>query len=117
MNEEFMQNLFRIAEELSRAGWAEANAGNISVRLRPEEYPTDPAAGPWQPLAIAIPALAGEQFLVTAKGCQIRNVPHFPRRDCGVLELNGDGFEHGLGCVLDEAALARITVEKFALER
>lgn len=91
MNEEFMQNLFRIAEELSRAGWAEANAGNISVRLRPEEYPTAPEAGPWQPLAIAIPALAGEHFLVTAKGCQIRNVPHFPRRDCGVLELNGDG--------------------------
>ena len=35
----------------------------------------------------------------------------------GHVELNGDGFEHGLGCVLDEAALARITVEKFALER
>lgn len=91
MNEAFLQNLFRIAEALSQAGWAEANAGNISIRLRREESPTDPASGPWQPLSIAIPALAGEQFLVTAKGCQIRNIPHFPRRDCGVLELNGDG--------------------------
>ena len=91
MNEAFLQNLFRIADELSRAGWAEANAGNISVRLRPEEYPACSAPGSWTPLDGAVPSLGGEQFLVTAKGCHIRNLPHFPRRDCGVLELNEDG--------------------------
>jgi rhamnulose-1-phosphate aldolase len=92
--ESFLFDLVRTSRDIAHAGWAEANAGNISVRLGPAElkdrelFSQD---GPWVPLAIPTPSLGGEFFLVTAKGCQIRNIADFPRRDCGVLELNPAG--------------------------
>ena len=92
--ESFLFDLVRTSQDIARAGWAEANAGNISLRLGPEEL-TDRSLfsqnGPWQPLDIPTPSLGGEFFLVTAKGCQIRNIATFHRRDCGVLELNQAG--------------------------
>ena len=50
MNEAFLQNLFRIADELSRAGWAEANAGK--KRHHPAEYRVHPAIGHNIPCAL-----------------------------------------------------------------
>lgn len=90
----FLDDLFRTTNDMAREGWAEANAGNITVRLTEEqlaEFSPLREDGAWLPLAIPVPSLAGECFLVTAKGCQIRNIAHYPRRDCGVIRLNGDG--------------------------
>ncbi len=89
----YLDDLLLVADELARAGWAEANAGNVSVRLPDEalaELPLGPG-GPWTPLARPVPELAGEHMLVTARGCQMRLVSRRPQRDCGVLELSGDG--------------------------
>lgn len=90
----FLEDLFHTTDDMAREGWAEANAGNITVRLTEEQLAElTPLRddGPWLPLAIPVPTLAGECFLVTAKGCQIRNISHYPRRDCGVIRLSGDG--------------------------
>ena len=89
----YFDELFLVTDELARAGWAEANAGNLSVRLPDEALAELPlsAGGAWTPLARPVPSLAGEHFLVTARGCRMRLVSRHPRRDCGVLELSGDG--------------------------
>lgn len=90
----FLNALSVTSQDIFREGWAEANAGNITMRLSEAEvaecteFRTDE---PWQALSIPVPSLGGEFFLVTAKGSQIRNLAANLRRDCGILELSGDG--------------------------
>lgn len=90
----FLQELFYTTDDMAREGWDEANAGNITVRLTEEqraEFTDCREDRPWLPLSIPVPTLGGESFLVTARGCQIRNISRHPQRDCGVIALNGDG--------------------------
>lgn len=92
--EAFFKDLFRTTEDMARQGWAEANAGNITARLSPEDLADHPPFredAPWMPMSIPVPALGGEHFLVTAKGCQIRSIAHYPQRDCGIIQLNPEG--------------------------
>ena len=69
------EDIGRIAAELARTGWAEANAGNISVLLPEgsdsslwdEDVITDILPSP-------IPELAGRTFLVTCAGSRFRKL-------------------------------------------
>ena len=95
----FLDDLFHTTDDMAREGWAEANAGNITARLTEaqlSEFTPLREDAPWLPLAIPVPTLGGECFLVTAKGCQIRNISRCPRRDCGVIRLSGDGAAYRL---------------------
>lgn len=90
----FFDDFLRLTDDMAREGWAEANAGNLSIRLDGDalaQFPDRQCRGPWIPLAQPVPDLGGETLLVTAKGCQLRNVSHAPRRDCGLAELRADG--------------------------
>ena len=93
----FLTDIARGSRDICREGWAEANGGNITVRLN-EAGLADRAVfrtdGAWQALDVPVPALGGELFLVTAAGSQMRNIADYPERDCGVLELNEAGTQY-----------------------
>ena len=75
-------------------GWAEANGGNVSLRLNPEQNAA--LAGTqkhaeWIPLSVAAPSLRGDRFIFTGTGRYLRNVELAPERNIGLIELNDDG--------------------------
>ena len=97
MDESFsdiIEQMARMGKDIWLKGWAEANAGNISVRL-------DPAVGKkedsfyqnstWLELKMDFPQLAREYFLVTAAGSHLRNIELAPRQTLGVIELDESG--------------------------
>ncbi len=75
-------------------GWAEANGGNISLRLKPEKLDSLNGLKPkskWFPLALSLPGLASERFLVSGTGKYLRNITLFPEKNVGVIELDHHG--------------------------
>lgn len=111
----FLTDIIRTSRDICREGWAEANGGNITVRLD-ETQLSDRAVfhpdAPWKHLDISVPSLAGEYFLVTASGSQMRNIADYPSRDCGVLELSDDGAAYRVVWGLEDGG--RPTSEFFA---
>ena len=99
-----VDTLVRTARDLWRKGWAERNAGNASVRLRPQDTsPPAPEAATWRPIGAAVPTLARERFLLTAAGSNMRTLDQDPDRGLGLVELDAAGeayriawgFTHG----------------------
>jgi rhamnulose-1-phosphate aldolase len=91
-----MKNLqsavIRTAHDLWLRGWAERNAGNLSVRVLPGEVEGDVRRdGPWRPLEMAIPELGGEHFLFTDTGSHMRLVELDPPRNTSIVELDEGG--------------------------
>jgi rhamnulose-1-phosphate aldolase len=91
-----MKNLqsavIRTAHDLWLKGWAERNAGNLSVHLLPEEVENGSRRdSPWRPLETAIPELGGEHFLFTDTGSHMRLVELDPLRSTSVIELDANG--------------------------
>jgi rhamnulose-1-phosphate aldolase len=88
--EELLQQVTRAAHDLWIKGWAERNAGNISVRLKQEQMPENGTAtqDDWHELGFEAPALAGEFFLFSSTGCHMRNVELLPERYLGIIELD-----------------------------
>ncbi len=89
--EELLETVTKISTDLWMKGWAERNAGNVSVRMRPEERVLDPEPGPWKPIGVKIPKTGGEQFLFTGTGSHMRNVVLSPRQGLGVIEIDDAG--------------------------
>jgi len=78
-------------------GWAEANGGNISYRLRAEDMVGScelSSRGAWVGLERGLAGLGGERFLVTSTGSYLRNVALAPERDLGIIELNEGGTHY-----------------------
>ncbi len=77
----------RIAGDLWNKGWAERNAGNLSIDvtgLVPD------ASGPVVPLAQPFPELAGRSIWITATGCRMRHVALGPAAHSGVVQVTQD---------------------------
>ena len=96
-NSPFMADMTRVSNEIYAKGWGEANGGNISIRIRPEEmFPFEHCLtpGPKTDLPFALPELAGDFFLVTGTGVFFRNIADSPHESLGVVRINqtGDGF-------------------------
>lgn len=98
-----LQAFMRTCGDLTWKGWAERNAGNVSVRLTSDEVESfgdtlrkSGADEAWQPLPRQIPELAGETFLVTGTGRYLRNVPVAPAENCGLLRLDDVGGRYQL---------------------
>ena len=84
--------VIRTAHDLWLKGWAERNAGNLSVRLLPGELEEDARRdGPWRSLETAIPELGGEHFLFTDAGSHMRLVELDPLKSTSVIELDKGG--------------------------
>lgn len=93
------QGLIAMAAEGARLGWHEANGGNATYRLAPDEAEAvralcarnDLEPGTWQPLAEAVPGLAGRCFLVTAAGSFMGKLGQSSEERLGVVELDEAG--------------------------
>ena len=88
-----LDDVRRVANYLWERGWAEFNAGNISVDV------TDSVgresldfAAPIRPLTQSYPALAGRSFIVTATGHRFRDLALDACRNLCLLRLSDDGF-------------------------
>jgi rhamnulose-1-phosphate aldolase len=90
--EKLQSAVIRTAHDLWLKGWAERNAGNLSVRLRPGEIEEDfRRDGPWRPLETAIPELGSNHFLFTNTGSHMRLVELDLLRNTSVIELDEGG--------------------------
>lgn len=95
MNLDFLlKTITKTARDMWDRGWAEANGGNISLRLNAEQVEAVghfSPKGDWIGLPESIPALSGERFLVTGTGSFLRNIELVPERNLGFIELDGAG--------------------------
>jgi rhamnulose-1-phosphate aldolase len=90
----FLQDIIKTSRDIWSKGWAEANAGNISVRLVPHAVDLESVPrreGAWVPLEPSVPSLAKELFLVTGGGRYLRNIELFPEKNVGVIEIRETG--------------------------
>ncbi len=100
----FIQEIIKTSRDMWHKGWAEANGGNISVRLS-AEYDTEFDAMPpseWRALSASLPQLSHEKFLITGTGKFLRNISLAPHQNVGVLELNDTGNHYRILCGFDD---------------
>ncbi len=74
-----IQTFARVAEWLYHHGWAEANAGNLSIRLKPDQIPETSGSHTDIELDYEFPSLVGEKFLVTSTGGRARDFAIDPK--------------------------------------
>lgn len=83
-----------IGSQLAGSGWAEANAGNISVLLPPG---SDDAI--WdgdvvtEPLPAPVPELSGRTFMVTAAGSRFRQLSRLMNTEIVPVRISSDGLK------------------------
>jgi rhamnulose-1-phosphate aldolase len=101
-------DIAEIAGLISQRGWAERNAGNISVDVT-EEYDAGPASATAKEIEIDVryPELAGRSFLVTATGARFRDIARRPEEHVVVARIADDlsGYRIMLGSSKDGGAL------------
>lgn len=88
-----IKQLCAIAQRLADKGWAEANAGNMSVRLD-GALPNLAKVEERFPLPEKRVDLAGEVFLVSATRSRMRDIPHIPSECMGIVEICEDGSSY-----------------------
>jgi len=84
------EDIVRIAAHLTTQGWAEANAGNISVLLPSELDDIWDVEVEFEDLPEPIPALAGRTFLVTAAGSRFRRLSMDSGQDIVPVRVSAD---------------------------
>jgi len=93
--ERLVEQSSRMAALLWNKGWAEKNAGNLSVNVT-EHVPVEVPLGLFQFIETPVEGeeLAGESFLVTASGARFRDVADNPVRWLGVARVSKklDGY-------------------------
>lgn len=83
-----------VAAQLARIGWAEANAGNISVLL-----PEGSDSGIWdgevvtEDLPMPIPELSGRTFMITIAGSRFRKLISRMDREIVPVRISADGMK------------------------
>lgn len=94
LNEKFIKEIIKTSADMWNKGWAERNAGNITVRIDKNEIiATDELdfSNDWTKLEKILPNLAGEYFLVSGTGKFLRNISVFPKRNLGIIEMDENG--------------------------
>ncbi len=97
------EDIFRVAGEMSEVasylwqkGWAERNAGNMSVNISEFITPENAAAiandnPPFYSLPLSLPALAGNYFLVTGTGKRMRDIARDFDHNAILIRVSDDG--------------------------
>ncbi|MEN8224788.1 MAG: rhamnulose-1-phosphate aldolase [Bacteroidota bacterium] len=91
--EELILQVSEVAQYLWQRGWAERNAGNISVNIdhlidgELDELSKYPAFN----LQEACPRLAGKYFFVTGTGKRMRDLARSPLKNALIIKITGDG--------------------------
>ena len=89
----FIQEIIKTSQDMWEKGWAEANGGNISLRLSSDKLNNAPdfTPGEWKKLLTRLPSLGSEIFLVSGTGKYLRNISVFPHKNVGLIELSEQG--------------------------
>src|SRR5512135_718770 len=83
-----IERMARVGRFVHEHGWAEGNAGNMSVRLSGAVRAPRPRRGAAvEPLSTAFPALAGEKLLFTATGRRMRDFDRDPAENLVLVEV------------------------------
>lgn len=87
-----------VAGWLWQRGWAERNAGNISVRCDEVSLKQSEPRGVHQllPLQKSFPGLGGQHFLVTATNTRMRDVAAAPRDNILLIKVNDNGTGYNI---------------------
>ena len=85
--------LSEISGYLWQRGWAELNAGNISIRLSGVNEQTFDGLATMEGLKLPapIPALANEFVLITGTGHRMREISKQPKNHTMIVGIGGDG--------------------------
>ena len=97
---QILKDISEIAGLISERGWAERNAGNVSVDVTEEYGHTKGSADSLEVRgAIRYPELAGRCFLVTATGARFRDIAKSPEEHVVVGRIADDlsGYQVLLG--------------------
>lgn len=86
------QEIAEVAGYLWQRGWAERNAGNISVNINDllQTDVPDFSSYPFFPLPLAFPKLANCCFFVSATGKRMRDLARKPMRNSLIIKLNSE---------------------------
>ncbi len=87
---QLMSDIAEIAGLISQRGWAERNAGNVSVDVT--EVQSTIGAGTWKRIEgeLPYPELAGRSYLVTATGARFRDVAKHPEDHVVLAKIADD---------------------------
>ncbi len=101
LDEDFIRGFIRMADDGWKQGWHERNGGNLSYRLTSadinalEDVLEATAPGDWTPICeeepMALPAIAGDLFAITATGSYFRNITLAPESCFGIIEIDERG--------------------------
>ncbi|KAA6345903.1 Rhamnulose-1-phosphate aldolase [termite gut metagenome] len=92
--ESLINDIAEIAGYLWDKGWAERNAGNISVNITefiPPSLSDKPALSPQIKLSKAFPALSNQYLFVTGTGKRMRDLARKPFDNASIIRINADG--------------------------
>jgi len=91
-----LTEMAEVAGHLWQRGWAERNAGNISVNISEviRQNIVETNLHKFVPLAESYPNLAGFYFLVTGTGRRMRDIAQHPTENIGIIKINesADGY-------------------------
>ncbi len=109
-----LQEVSEVAQYLWDRGWAERNAGNLSIRVT--ELFTDKelerlSTYPFLPLAKTYPELAHQLFLVSAAGSRMRNMAKQPAANVCFVFVNESGTAYHIICHPGEEPLVKPSSE------
>ncbi|MBN1155820.1 rhamnulose-1-phosphate aldolase [candidate division KSB1 bacterium] len=90
----------KIGDFLWKAGWAERNAGNITVRVDEfvDQEPRDLADYPLFTLNEFYPELNDAYFLVTGTGKRMRDLARDPLKNAALIKIISAGSEYRIIC-------------------
>lgn len=96
LEQRFVQDFLRTANDGWSCGWHEANGGNLSYRLDgPEKayVKRHTKHGGWKslPPACKVAGLAGECLMISASGSHFRSMDHSPKACTGIIEIDSKG--------------------------
>jgi len=94
LDADFVRGFIHMADDGWLQGWHEANAGNISYRIKKWEVESireELEPREWKPIGVKVPNLAWEFFLITGAGKDFRNIKMHPEDCLCIIEIDGLG--------------------------
>ena len=83
------------ANQIWLYGWAEANAGNMSIRLDKARLPSNfSRSSNWNSIGHKFPLITNEFFLVSATGSYLKNFKSRPKENLGVIQIDSSGSRY-----------------------
>ncbi len=92
-----VNEVIKVSSDIWRKGWAEANGGNITVRMTDgsaEDFELEVPRSGWEPIGATYPNLANEFFVVSGSGRFLRNIELLPEKNIGVIKLDSKGEKY-----------------------